>query len=162
MEEAHFAHRVQMLTLPLRRVTIAEKDEAIRQIHKFVEENGTTINYADSARLHIYGGTIARYDLQQRVNTMDIETHFLRLGNLAFATNPYELFLDYGNKIRARSKAHQTFLIQLCCGSWGYLPTQKAVNGGHYSAYVSSGSAGPDAGDLLVRKTLQEINDMFS
>lgn len=162
VEEAHFAHRVQMLTLPLRRVTIAEKDEAIRQIHKFVEENGTTINYADSARLHIYGGTIARYDLQQRVNTMDIETHFLRLGNLAFATNPYELFLDYGNKIRARSKAHQTFLIQLCCGSWGYLPTQKAVNGGHYSAYVSSGSAGPDAGDLLVRKTLQEINDMFS
>ena len=115
----------------------------------------------DSARLHVHCGTIARYDLQQRVHTIDIETHFLRLGSIAFATNPYELFLDYGNKIRTGSRASQTFLIQLSCGAWGYLPTKKAEEGGHYSAYVSSGSVGHEGGDLLVRTTVQQINEML-
>ncbi|MBQ4098387.1 MAG: hypothetical protein IJC72_03665, partial [Clostridia bacterium] len=63
--------------------------------------------------------------------------------------------------IRARSKAKQTFLIQLACGSSGYLPTEKAEKGGHYSAYVSSGYTGHEGGDLLVRETLERINKKF-
>ena len=161
ISEADFAHRAEKLTLPLRRVTIAERDAAVKAVHAFIEENGKVINYMDSARLHIYCGTIGRYELQQRVHTVDIEVHFLRLGNIAFATNPYELFLNYGNQIRAGSPAAQTFLLQLCCGAWGYLPTEKAEKGGHYSAYVSSGTVGHEGGDLLVRKTLQEIRDMM-
>lgn len=160
--EAEFEHRAQKLTLPLRRVTIAQRDEAIKAIHNFIAENGKTVNYMDSARLHVHCGTVARYELQQKRYTVDIEAHFLRLGNIAFATNPYELFLDYGNKIRTGSRASQTFLIQLSCGAWGYLPTKKAEEGGHYSAYVSSGSVGHEGGDLLVRTTVQQINEMLS
>ena len=159
--EAPFEHRVEELTLPVRRVTMAEKDAAVAAIHKFIEDNGTTINYQDSARLHVYCGTVGRYELQQSLHTVDIEVHFLRLGNIAFATNPYELFLDYGNRIRANSHASQTFLIQLSCGAWGYLPTEKAEKGGHYSAYISSGTVGHEAGDLLVRRTVQQINEMI-
>jgi hypothetical protein len=91
-----------------------------------------------------------------------IEVHVARLGDVAFATNPYELFLNYGNQIRARSKAKQTFLSQLTCGSYGYLPTEKAERGSHYSAFVGSGTAGHEGGALLVRKTVQEINKMFA
>ena len=159
--EAAFEHRIKQLTLPLRRVTIEQRDNAIKAVHDFIEENGKIVNYMDSARLHVHCGTIARYELQQKRHTMDIETHFLRLGNIAFATNPYELFLDYGNKIRSGSRASQTFLIQLSCGAWGYLPTKKAEEGGHYSAYVSSGSVGHEGGELLVRTTLQQINEMI-
>ena len=159
--DAEFEHRSQNLILPLRRVTIAQRDAAVKAVHEFIKENGKTVNYMDSARLHVHCGTIARYELQQRRQTMDIEVHFLRLGNIAFATNPYELFLDYGNKIRSGSRASQTFLIQLCCGAWGYLPTKKAEEGGHYSAYVSSGSVGSEGGDLLVRTSIQQINEML-
>jgi hypothetical protein len=98
---------------------------------------------------------------QEKQNIKPIEMHVLKFGNVAFATNPFELFLDYGNQMRARSRARQTFLIQLCCGSDGYLPTKKAEEGGHYSAYVSSGTVGHEGGDLLVRTTLEEINSMF-
>ena len=90
------------------------------------------------------------------------EVHVIRLGSIAIATNPYELFLDFGNQIKARSLAEQTFLIQLCCGSEGYLPTKKAEAGGHYSAFVSSGHVGHIGGEQLVRQTLQDINGMFS
>ena len=40
-------------------------------------------------------------------------------------------------------------------------PTEKAEKGSHYSAYVSSGVTGHVGGDLLVRKTVSEINKMF-
>ncbi|MBR7163562.1 MAG: hypothetical protein IKD21_01140, partial [Clostridia bacterium] len=61
----------------------------------------------------------------------------------------------------ARSRAEQTFLIQLACGADGYLPTEKAELGGHYSAFISSGLIGHEGGDLLVRNTLEGINGMF-
>ena len=100
-------------------------------------------------------------ELQEEVETIDAELHIIRLGNIAFASNPFELFLDYGNQIRARSKAEQTFLIQLACDSMGYLPTKKAEEGGHYSAFISSGYVGHTGGEQLVRETLKGINKLF-
>ena len=155
-------HETINITLPLRRVSIAEYNDAVEKIENYIEKNkGKTMTFDDNAKMHIYAGTIARYEFQQKVNTFDEEIHIIRFGDIAIATNPFELFLNYGNKIRARSRAKQTFLIQLCCGADGYLPTEKAEKGSHYSAYVSSGYAGHEGGDLLVRETLEHINDMF-
>jgi hypothetical protein len=155
-------HSVLNIDMPLRRVTPKERDIAVKAIEDFYKENGDNpINYKDNARLHVHAGIVARYEAQDKIEVVPIEVHVLRLGNIAFATNPYELFLDYGNKIRARSYAEQTFLIQLCCGSFGYLPTLKAERGSHYSAYVSSGTSGHEGGDLLVRKTLAEIDQLM-
>ena len=160
--ESNLIHKHFMLDLPFRRVTIKEKDEAVKAIEEFAKAQGDNpINFKDKARMHVYAGTVARYQAQQSIFNTTIELHVLKLGNMAFATNPYELFLDYGNQMRARSKASQTFLIQLACGSMGYLPTEKAEKGSHYSAYVSSGTVGHVGGEMLVRKTLQEINEMF-
>ncbi|MBQ8309846.1 MAG: hypothetical protein IJX80_02400 [Clostridia bacterium] len=161
IDSAELTHKTILLDMPLRRVTIADRDNALAALEKFKKEHTGTINFRDNARMHIYAGTVARYETQQTVDTVEIEFHVLRLGDIAFATNPYELFLNYGNQIRARSLAKQTFLIQLCCGSYGYLPTEKAENGSHYSAYVSSGTSGHEGGNLLVRKTLTEINAMW-
>jgi len=91
-----------------------------------------------------------------------VECHMVRFGDLAIVTNPFELFLDYGNRMKARSLAEQTFIVQLCCGSAAYLPTEKAEKAGHYSAYVSSGHVGHVGGDILTRNTITEINKMFS
>ena len=97
-------------------------------------------------------------ELQEKLDTLDTETHMIRLGNIAIATNPFELFLDYGNQIKARSFAEQTFLVELANGFEGYLPTEKAEKGGHYSAFISSGQVGHVGGEQLVRETLKMIN----
>ena len=154
-------HKKLMLEMPLRRVTPSERDAAEKAIREFFKEHTGDINYMDTAAMHVHAGTIGRYEYQQSHNLRTIEVHIVRIGNVVFATNPYELFLDYGNQIRALSHASQTFIIQLCCGSDGYLPTKKAEEGGHYSAYVSSGTVGHAGGELLVRKTVEEINKMF-
>lgn len=159
--DAPLFHRVCSLPLPLRRVTIAQRDKAIQAIREHVKGK-TVVNYMDSAQLHVHVGTINRYAIQQEVDTQEIEMHTVRLGDLVFSTNPFELFLNYGNQIRARSHAKQTFLIQLACGAFGYLPTKRAEEGSHYSAYVSSGSIGSAGGELLVRKALDEIRILFT
>ena len=159
--DAEFVHKVIALDMPVRRVTIEEKDRALEAIETFFANHKGSLTFKDTAAMHVHAGTVTRYDIQQTVNTDEIEMHVIKLGDVAFATCPYELFLDYGNRIRSRSLAAQTFLVQLCCGNKGYLPTEKAEKGGHYSAYVSSGVSGHEGGDLLVRKTLTEINKMF-
>lgn len=160
---AKFEHKRITIDMPLRRVTPAEKDAAISAIESFAEKVGDrTIDFKDSAKMHIHAGVVLRSQLQETVDVVPIEVHIIRLGDIVFATNPYELFLDFGNQIKARSKASQTFLVQLSCGNYGYLPTKKAEQGSHYSAYVSSGMAGHAAGDLLVRTTVQNINELMN
>ncbi len=161
-DEGLLVHETFNITLPVRRVTIKEYEEAVEKIENFVAKNrGRQADFNDNAKLHVYAGTIARYKFQQTANTFEEEIHIIRFDDIAIATNPFELFLNYGNQIRARSKAKQTFLIQLACGSNGYLPTEKAEKGSHYSAYVSSGMTGHEGGDILVRETLERINRKF-
>jgi hypothetical protein len=161
ISDTEFEHKIIELDMPIRRVTIEEKDRALGAIRDFFANHKGAITFKDNAAMHVHAGTVTRYEVQQTIETDPIEMHVLRLGDVAFATNPYELFLNYGNQIRARSKAKQTFLIQLCCGSKGYLPTEKAEKGGHYSAYISSGNVGHEGGDLLARETVTKINKMF-
>ena len=155
-----FRHQVLTLDLPFRRVTPTEYQNAIEKIENFVEKHDT-FTYEANAAMHVYAGTAARYETQQTRNVFPVEVHVIRFGPVAFATNPFELFLDYGNQIRARSKATQTFLVQLTNGAYGYLPTEKAERGSHYSAYVSSGNVGHEGGELYVRKVTDEINRLF-
>ncbi len=158
--EGNFAHTVKTLRLPLRRVTDGEAEEARRVLRDALKDK-KTLDYKDSAELYVYAGTLKRYESQEVFETVDTEVHAIRIGRVAFVTSPFELFLDFGNQIRARSVATQTFEIQLCCGALGYLPTEKAEKGGHYSAYVSSGVVGHEGGDLLVRESLDMIKDLF-
>ena len=88
-----------------------------------------------------------------------VELHVLRLGDVAIATNPFELYLDYGVRMKARSPAVLTLLVQLSCQHCGYLPTEKAVGGGGYSAdkYV----VGPEGGQVLVDETVRQIKALW-
>ena len=158
--EGNFSHTVKTLHLPLRRVTDREEEEARRVLREELKDK-KTLDYKDCADYYVYAGTLKRYESQEVFETVDTEVHAIRIGKTAFVTSPFELFLDFGNQIRARSVATQTFEIQLCCGALGYLPTEKAEKGGHYSAYVSSGVVGHEGGDILVRETLNMIGDLF-
>ncbi len=87
------------------------------------------------------------------------EVHVLRLGDVALATNPFELYLDYGIRMKARSPALLTFVVQLSSQQSGYLPTEKAVKGGGYSA--DKFIVGPEGAQVLVNETLALIGRMW-
>lgn len=106
--------------------------------------------------------TLERYELQKTVSTLPVKVHVLRIGDMAIATNPFELYLDYGTQIKARSKAVQTFLVELASpGGGGYLPTQRSVEGGAYGAIPQSTLIGPEGGRVLVNRTLELIGSLW-
>ncbi len=103
-----------------------------------------------------------RFDLQKTEPVFPIEVHAVRIGDIAFVTNPFELFLDYGIRIKAHSPAVQTFVVQLASGGpAGYLPTRRSVAGGAYGAVPASTNIGPDGGDTLVEWAVDAIRRLF-
>lgn len=159
--DPELVHQVHMMQLPLRRATLTEINAARRAVREYLREKEGDVDFNDAAALQVHLGILRRAELQDKMDILDTEVHILKLGTVAFATNPFELFLDYGNQIKARSLAEQTFLIQLANGTEGYLPTEKAEKGGHYSAFLSSGTVGHVGGEQLVRETLKNINELF-
>lgn len=162
-EITDFRHEILRLDLPLRKVTMTERDAAETELRKYIDRNRgkKNFNFEDIAKMHVYAGILLRFREQQTQETVRAECHVIRLGPVAFFTCPFELYLDYGNRVKARSYAEQTFITQLCCGTYCYLPTEKAEKAGHYSAYVSSGYVGHEGGDLLVRNAITHINRMW-
>jgi hypothetical protein len=150
-----FAHKVEDIVLPVRKVTEKEVAEAQKEIETLKKKGDK------SRRGAWYQATIDRYRTQEQEPTFSVEVHVLRIGDIAIATNPFELFHDYGAQMKARSKAEQTFVIELT-GGWGrYLPTARAVAGGGYSAVIQSNMVGPEGGQVLVDRTVEMINAMW-
>src|SRR5690606_12871043 len=90
-----------------------------------------------------------------------ISMHFLRLGDIAFATQPFECYLDYGMQIKARSPAIQTFLIQLA-GSGTYLPSPRSLMGGGYGSTPASNPIGAEGRQQLVGAHVRGIYELWS
>ncbi|MFA6561486.1 MAG: hypothetical protein WCV00_06210 [Verrucomicrobiia bacterium] len=155
--DAVLRHCVKEIELPHRKVTEAEVAEARKEAAKFAKDPAQRWNY----RWHM--GVVERYEAQKAgaEQPYKMELHVLRLGDVAIAINEFELFTDYGVQMKARSPAVQTFVIQLATNSGGYLPTERAVRGGGYSAVIQSSRVGPEGGQVLVDCTVDMIKAMW-
>ena len=165
-------HIVRNVPLPLR--TIGEEEyKKAKLIYDALEwdyaHNDYSGDYGGSIPLRAddrpayvdAAGAVLRYGLQSETNLVAAEVHVLRLGDAAITTNPFEMFQDYGMRIKARSPAEQTIIAQLACGDLGYLPTAIGITGGGYSTNISNGQCGPEAGEIYVEKILGMINDLY-
>jgi hypothetical protein len=154
--EVPLVHKVQSLELPARAVTDQEFVNATEQVAALSNKP------AERRRMLWHQAVLDRH-ASQRSGTAapyKVELHVLRLGDVAIATNPFELFTEYGIQMKARSRALQTFVIQLA-GPGSYLPTADAVRGGGYSAIVESSAVGPAGGQALVEGTVEAINALW-
>lgn len=154
--EVVFAHRVQTIELPARLVSAEECAEAKAQAEKLSKEP----NQSTLARWH--QRVVDRYAQQEAGQTKPyvMELHVVRLGDVAIATNDFELYTDYGVMMQARSPATQTLVIQLA-GESSYLPTERAVRGGGYGAIPQSNRVGPPGGQILVDRTVELIQSLW-
>lgn len=157
-------HALEEIRLPLRRVAESEIAQARKEFDAILAEWKSEKRPVDSKLLFSLfapAGILRRASEQQKTRDFSVELHVARIGDIAVATNPFELFIDYGLQIKARSKAQQTFLIQLATDWCGYLPTARAMRGGHYSAIVASGKAGAEGGKILVDQTVEMVNSLW-
>lgn len=186
-----FKHTVKDIYLPARLYSEVEYKNALAIVNKIkskepedpnspetawnrflkeIHENETTKEYGPwDNKLSDYGilrkqeALGKQYEEQDKHPFYAVELHIIRLGDVAFATNPFELFVDYGFRIEGRSKAKQTFIIQLSGGDGaGYLPTKRAITGEGYRGYSAMvNKVGPVGGQLLVDETVNLINALW-
>ena len=163
-DDVHFdvpmTHKVRDIDLPVRKVTekeLAEAKAAIATL-KEAEKKG---NKDTGWKQRWNQKTIDRFASQDDKPYFPMELHVVRLGDIAISTNPFELFTEFGLRMKARSKALQTFVIQLSGNTGGYLATDDATRGGSYSAIINSCQVGPEGGDLLTDETVKDINALW-
>lgn len=180
-----FKHLSCHIKLPIRTVTEAEYKQAVTKVSElearqpemeaykaFCSEVKQREALPDQAgpydsKLHHFvkiqnnKAIIARWKSQQETINYSFDSHIMRLGDCVFATNPFELYLEYGQRIRARSQATQTFIVQLSGDSCGYLPSALAEQLGGYGGMVINGRIGSGGGAELVDETAKEINELF-
>ncbi len=151
-----FAHRVQTIELPAHVVTAQECAQAKAQAEKLSKDpkQGTLMRW--------HQRVVERFEQQQagKAEPYAMELHAVRLGDVAIATNDFELYTDYGVAMQARSPATQTVVIQLA-GGGSYLPTERAVRGGGYGAIPQSNRVGPEGGQVLVDRTVELIQSLW-
>lgn len=149
-------HHLQTIALPLRMVTKDECAKAQAQVETLAK------NPANSARTRWHQRVIERFERQQAgpMPPYEMDLHVLRLGDVAIATNDFELFTDFGIQIKSRSRAVQTFILQLS-GPGTYVPTPQAAQSGGYSAIVESNLVGAEGGQVLVDQTVKAINALW-
>ncbi len=173
-----FQHQVDTLSLPLNTLTEKDAREAEEAAAKYQEVYQAELHKLTAdpqlkeephwyvpitqafRRIDWHRGVAMRYEQQKKQPDMDTEVHVIRLGDIAFASNRFELYLDFGVQIKVRSPAIQTFLIQLA-GEGTYMPSPRSVQGGGYGSVPASNPFGPDAGQILVDHTVQTLRRLF-
>ncbi len=157
-------HQSQKVDLPMRIIT-GEEYEGSKKIRDDAKAKiAADPRQADklNAQMTWNDDVVRRFDLQKSNPgaTYQSEIHVIRIGDVVICTNQFELFTDFGIRIQARSKALQTFVVQLA-GPGTYLATQKAVAGGGYSAVCQSNVVSPEGGQVLVDRTLELIDKLW-
>ncbi len=153
-------HRVETIKLPVWKVS----DERFKESSAFVEAGKDKLDQLsgpDYINWRVNRTMMARYEHQKTDPFYHAEIHTMRLNDFALATNPFELFTDYGLRIKARSPAVQTSIVQLTADCPAYLPTERAVQGGGYSGRIDDGMVGPEGGRVLVDETSRMIRSMW-
>ena len=182
-----FKHTVTDIDLPRRKVTEEEYNKALKIVreirsrepkdanspntawHRFlkeIHENEKIKAYgpwdnkeSDFGIVKINERILDIYANQDKRPFYNMELHVIRLGDVAIVSNPFELYVDYGFSMKGRSKARQTFVVQLSGDYGDYLPTKRAIPGGQYSALVSV--VGPEGGQVLVNETVNALNSLW-
>ncbi len=148
-------HIWRSVELSPRQVSQQERDWSAAALDESVDKGDTESWWPVRLR-----NVVETFDGLREAFPVPTEIHALRIGDLVLATNPFELFLDYGLQIKARSPARQTLVVQLA-GRNMYLPTRRAVEAGSYGALPVVTPVGPEGGAELVEETLSLIADIY-
>ena len=158
-------HVAVTLQLPLNKISEAQYRQALtayNQVMAQVEKDPACASRVAFMARDWHHGVVKRYEQLQKDPdaTYPVPIHVVRLGDLVVCSNPFELYCEYGIRIKARSKATQTFILQLT-GSGSYLATARAQAAGSYSAIPQSNIIGPEGGQMLVDKTVAIIDELW-
>lgn len=172
--DAPIKHTVKTIQLERRLISDEEYQFASEELSAL--EQGNYIDTGDAlddfvnnskraCSMSRFRDIVKRYDAQKQSETAPMELHVIRIGDVAFATNAFELYQNFQYRIQARSPFMQTFIIQLCGQPdgylGGYLATKRAVENKGYSATMYCNQISAKGGQTLVDETVAELKKLI-
>ncbi len=110
-QSPHYMIRGRAEKIMQQRRGLSSRQEIARRIAGVVEDSLPLARKAISTRI-VFEHKVVKLDLAGYESSVQpfyetdpitqLECHILRLGDVAIATNPFELFLDYGTRIKTR------------------------------------------------------------
>lgn len=164
-------HRKRELLLARRKISEEEKqwcEDNIEQMKNAIPEEGSCSPEEYRKAVSNYNSVrgrnntaLRRYKEQDANPTFPSVVHAVRVGDVAFTTTRFELFMDYMHRIQARSPFVQTFVIQLAGDEGGsYLATERATKNKGYSASLFCNHVSYEGGAQLVEQTLEMLEEI--
>jgi neutral ceramidase len=105
-----------------------------------------------------------QYKILKRQKQLTVKANLtgIRISDdIALITNPAELFTEFGLEIKKASPFKYTIVIELTNGAIGYVPTKEAFRqGGYETFYASSSRLDPEAGDIIVKESLNILQNL--
>jgi len=169
--EVTVRHRVTQMALERRKITDEERAwcEENLEILKDMEPKAQDMspeeyrvalsNYNSMVRRNRAG--IERCEDVKKNPTLNMQSHTVQIGDIAFATTRFETYIDFMHRLQARSPFIQTFVIELA-GTEGanYLATHRGAEARGYSASMFCNMVSADGGQQWVENTLDILNEM--
>lgn len=169
IRDAKLSHSVKNISLEAWKITEEQYEAAKAEYEKALKQEfvDTGDQYADFKANTTQSFILMRFeDLMKRyeknIEAFDVEIHVISLGDIAFVSNPFELYINYQHRIQARSPYVQTFAVQLAApiGEAGYLCTASAAYNMGYGANFYSCRVSPEGGNTLVEETIKELKKL--
>lgn len=168
--EAPLLHRVWKQPMRRRFITdeeLAECEHKLQQLERTIPEKGedperyrktmSTYNAVKKRNALV----LERYERQNNIPAPACTVHAVALGDVAFATNKFELYQDFMHRVQARSPFTQTFLLQLAGDGGGtYLATERSEKNKGYGASLFCNWIGHEGGQMWVEGVLEQLNEM--
>ena len=106
-----------------------------------------------------------RRELGDTATSCIAEMGAIAIGDIAISTNPAELFVEFGLEIKERSPFDLTLISTLSNGHCGYVPTERAFEGGGYETHrsVFTSRLARNAGSIIVdhcARTLERCREL--
>ncbi|MFH1716647.1 MAG: neutral/alkaline non-lysosomal ceramidase N-terminal domain-containing protein [Planctomycetota bacterium] len=138
------------LTLAVRKPT----EEQLAYARKIMDKPEDAKPYHRHEKVYA-GRTMQMHESPDEVSVV-LQT--FRVGGLCICTIPFEVFVDIGLEIKAKSPFEQTFVISHANGSYGYLPTVEQHELGGYETWLGTNRVEIQAAPKIVR-TLMRMSE---
>jgi hypothetical protein len=147
------ATRRREVTLKYRQTTPAEVERA-RKLLELPRKQREQIH----SKAAQYANATLVYSEPDR--TEDVIVQAIRLGDQAIVSMPFEVLVEIGLEIKAKSPFPHTFLVELANGAYGYLPPPHQHELGGYETWIGTSRFETDSSVVLTRNLLEMLDEL--
>ncbi len=151
---------------------LAQAHETLKKWEKIPYKTDGTLdergnfNFKRTKQINSAQTLIARAEHHKKGGKHHTQARLVRVGDVAFAGNGFELFMDYMHRIQSRSPFIQTFVVELSGHlgkdqQGGYLPTERAWQNKGYSASAPQCPVSPQGGQELVDASVKGLKELY-